>query len=123
MLENPSTGTKCIVDAKIDTGSFATVISMKTMAKLGLEPFSTDLVGLANGDIVKSVVCMCRVHLSEDEEMIDVPLYVMESDVEQVLLGMDILSKGDFSATHYNDLNGKKWIRFRFQVHDELWFM
>ena len=34
VLENPSTGMKCIVDAKIDTGSFATVISNTTLKKL-----------------------------------------------------------------------------------------
>lgn len=34
VLENPSTGTRCIVDAKIDTGSFATVISSQFMKNL-----------------------------------------------------------------------------------------
>jgi hypothetical protein len=28
VLENPSTGKRCTVDAKVDTGSFATVISL-----------------------------------------------------------------------------------------------
>ena len=43
---------------------------------------------------------MCRVHLSEDQEMLDLPIYVMNSDNEQALLGMDVLSLGDFSSTH-----------------------
>ena len=41
---------KCIIDAKVDTGSFATVVSSTTMAKLDLVPFTEDLVELANGE-------------------------------------------------------------------------
>lgn len=77
VLENPSTGMKCIVDAKIDTGSFATVISSTTMHRLGIEPFTEDWVELANGEPALSRVCMCRVHLSEDDEMLDLPIYVI----------------------------------------------
>jgi len=116
VLENPLTGTKCIVDTKVDTGSFATVISSATMTKLGLEPFVEDWVELANGEPVLSKVCMCRVYLSEDEEMLDLPVYVMNSDNEQSLLGMDVLSLGDFSVRHFMDENDIPWIRFHFQL-------
>ncbi len=123
VLENPSTGTRCIVDAKIDTGSFATVISSATLAKLNLTPFTEDWVELANGDPAKSEVCMCRVHLSEDEEMLDLPVYVMNSDNEQALLGMDILSLGDFSAVHHESSDGQHWIRFHFDLTDQDWLI
>lgn len=103
VLENPSTGMRCTVDAKVDTGSFATVISSATMSKMGLEPFIEDWVELANGDPALSKVCMCRVHLSEDDETLDVPIYVMDSDNEQALLGMDVLSLGDFYSKHFRD--------------------
>ena len=119
VLENPSTGMKCIIDAKVDTGSFATVISSATLSKLRLVPFTEDWVELANGEPAKSEVCMCRVHLSEDEEMLDVPLYVMNSDNEQALLGMDILSLGDFSAEHYNSNEGLSMLRFNFTLLEE----
>lgn len=119
MLENPSTGTKCIVDAKVDTGSFATVISSATLSKLSLVPFTEDWVELANGEPEKSSVCMCRVHLSENEEMLDVPLYVLNSENEQALLGMDILSLGDFSAEHYEDEDGDAMLRFTFSLLEE----
>ncbi|MBP3845804.1 MAG: retroviral-like aspartic protease family protein [Prevotella sp.] len=113
-----------MLDAKVDTGSFATVISSKTMAKLGLEPFTEDWVELANGEPALSQVCMCRIHLSEDEEMLDVPLYVMDSDNEQALLGMDILSLGDFSLTHLRDeSDGLSWIKFSFQMLGEDWLI
>ena len=91
VLENPSTGTRCIE--------------------------------LANGDPALSKVCMCRIHLSEDEEMLDVPLYVMSSDNEQALLGMDILSLGNFSAEHTTDNSGKQWLRFRFSLIDQEWLV
>ena len=123
VLENPSTGTRCTIDATVDTGSFATVVSSKTMEKLGLEPFTNDIVALANGDEVESKVCMCRVYLSEDEEELDVPLYVMDSDSEQALLGMDILSMGDFAASHYDDAKGLRWLRFVFQLSEGMPFI
>ena len=123
VLENPSTGTKCIVDAKVDTGSFATVISSTTLKKLGLIPFTEDWVELANGDPVLSQVCMCRLHLSEDQERIDLPIYVMNSDNEQALLGMDVLSLGDFSSAHYDDPHGHHWQRFQFKLLDEEWLV
>lgn len=123
VLENPSTGMKCTLDAKIDTGSFATVISSVTMKKLGLEPFTEDWVELANGEPASSKVCMCRVHLSQDEETLDIPLYVMNSDNEQALIGMDILSLGDFSASHVKDADGASWLRFQFQLLDSEWLV
>lgn len=123
VLENPLTGMKCIVDAKVDTGSFATVISSATLNKLNLTPFTEDWVELANGDSAKSKVCMCRVHLSEDEEMFDLPIYVMNSDNEQALLGMDILSLGDFSAVHHETPDGQHWLRFHFELTDQDWLV
>jgi len=123
VLENPSTGTKCIVDAKIDTGSFATVISSATQCKLGLTPFTEDWVELANGEPAKSTVCMCRVYLSEEEECFDIPIYIMDSDNEQALLGMDILSLGDFSAKHVTSDNEERFIRFQFVVTENEWLI
>ena len=119
VLENPSTGMKCIVDAKVDTGSFATVISSATAKKLRLEPFTEDWVELANGEPSLSQVCMCHIHLSEDGEELDLPIYVMNSDNEQALLGMDVLSMGDFSTTHFNADDGQQWLRF-LEYHYEL---
>ena len=123
VLENPSTGTKCIVDAKVDTGSFATVISSATMNKLGLETFTSDWVELANGEAARSEVCMCRVHLSEDDEMLDLPIYVMNSDNEQALMGMDILSLGDFRTSHLVSTDGQQLLRFRFCLLEDSWLV
>lgn len=121
VLENPSTGMRCIVDAKVDTGSFATVVSSKTIEKLGLEPFTDDWVELANGEAALSQVCMCRVYLSEDEELLDLPIYVMNCDNEQALLGMDILSLGDFSSTHVKIKSSEEqWVKFEFNLINEM---
>ena len=121
VLENPSTGTRCTVDAKVDTGSFATVVSSKTIAKLGLSPFTDDWVELANGEAALSQVCMCRVYLSDAEEQLDLPVYVMDSDNEQALLGMDILSLGDFFATHLQKPGADgTWVKFEFCLLDDL---
>ena len=123
VLENPSIGSRCIIDAKVDTGSFATVISSAMQRKLGLSSFADDWVELANGEPAMSSVCMCRVHLSENDEMVDLPIYVMESDSEQALLGMDVLSLGDFSFVHIEKPDGTKWVRFKFELRDSDWLM
>lgn len=65
---------------------------------------------------------MCRVHLSEEEETLDLPIYVMDSENEQALIGMDILSLGDFSAEHYERPDGQKYLRFSFQLSDDTIF-
>lgn len=122
VLENPSTGTRCIIDAKIDTGSFATVISKRTANRLGLEAFIEDWVELANDEVSSSEVCMCRVHLSDEMETLDLPIYVMDSDSEQALMGMDILSLGDFSAIHREGEDGQLWLRFTFRLLDNALF-
>ena len=92
------------------------------MHRLGIEPFTEDWVELANGDPALSKVCMCRVHLSEDEEMLDLPIYVMNSDNEQALLGMDVLSLGDFSSSHVSD-SEDHWLRFQFHLVEEDWLV
>lgn len=43
----------------------------------------------------------------------------MDSDNEQALLGMDVLSMGDFSTTHFNADDGQQWLRF-LEYHYEL---
>ena len=50
--------------------------------------------------------------------MIDIPIYVMNSDNEQALLGMDVLSLGDFSASHQVDGKGRLWMEFQFNILD-----
>ncbi len=93
------------------------------MTKLGLEVFTSDWVELANGEAAQSDVCMCRIHLSEDEEKLDLPIYVMNSDNEQALLGMDILSLGDFHASHFVNPEGQQWLRFQFNLLEDEWLV
>jgi len=47
----------------------------------------------------------------------------MNSDNEQALIGMDILSLGDFSASHVKDADGASWLRFQFQLLDSEWLV
>ena len=66
---------------------------------------------------------MCRVYLSEEDECFDIPIYIMDSDNEQALLGMDILSLGDFSAKHVTIGNDERFIRFQFVVTEDEWLI
>ena len=56
-------------------------------------------------------------------QTLDIPLYVMNSNNEQALIGMDILSLGDFSASHVKDADGASWLRFQFQLLDSEWLV
>ena len=47
----------------------------------------------------------------------------MNSDNEQALLGMDILSLGNFSAEHITDNGGKQWLRFQFSLINQEWLV
>ena len=40
----------------------------------------------------------------------------------QALLGMDVLSLGDFSSSHVNDSEGR-WLRFQFHLVEEDWLV
>lgn len=56
-------------------------------------------LGLADGTPILVDVCMCRLSLS-NEDVLDMPIYVCESDTGIALLGMDVLQLCNFSQQH-----------------------
>ena len=80
-----------------DTGATNSVISANVIKKLGIEPTGKERVYHANGmSIVDSY--LVNVYLPNGVMFISLEVTEMLIDVD-VLIGMDIISKGDFSIT------------------------
>lgn len=92
-----------------DTGASGTVISSKVVEKLGLKPISKSKVFHANGESVVNVYAVNIFLLnSVGFQFIQVTEGVLAGI--DVLLGMDIITMGDFSITN---ANGKTMFSFR----------
>lgn len=93
-----------------DTGATNTVVTRKVVDDCGLKPIGVAIVNTASGQHVTQVyfvsiflpnkVCIAQLRVTEG---------VVSSDAE-ILVGMDIIARGDFAVTHGN---GKTTVSFR----------
>ena len=99
------------VKAQWDTGATGTCISKEVVKKLGLIP-----TGMVNVNTPSGIGIMNKymVHLILNNEVIIMNLVVMDSEIGKqgidVLIGMDIISQGDFAVSNYD---GKTQFSFR----------
>jgi len=98
-LENPSTGQKRTIDAKVDTGAAVTIIPNSVTEGLGLPSLGNCNFTMVDGTPLKTEAQMCRLSFS-DEDTIDIPVYVCDTESGVALLGMDILRLCNFSQWH-----------------------
>lgn len=98
-LENPSTGQKLTIDAKIDTGAAVTVIPRTVVKGLGLPSLGNCGFTMVDGTPLMTEAQMCRLSFS-DEDTIDTPIYVCDSESGVALLGMDVLRLCNFAQWH-----------------------
>ncbi len=98
-LENPSTGQVRTIDAKIDTGAAVTIIPKDVIEGLGLPSLGKWDFTMVDGTPLSTEAFMCRLSFS-DEDTIDSPIYVCDSDAGVALLGMDILRLCNFAQWH-----------------------
>jgi predicted aspartyl protease len=98
-LENPLTGQKRTIDAKIDTGAAVTVIPKSVVEGLGLASLGSCCFTMVDGTPLKMDAQMCRLSFS-NEDTIDTPIYVCDSEAGVALLGMDVLRLCNFSQWH-----------------------
>ena len=108
----PNTNIKQLVKAIWDTGATASVITEKIVNALGLKPTGMSNVITANGPTVQSTYIVDIV-LPNNLQVRDVtvtgaPGFSSDCDV---LIGMDIISLGDFSITNFE---GNTCLSFRF---------
>ena len=98
-LENPLTGQTRTIDAKVDTGAAVTVIPKSVVNGLELPPLGSCSFTMVDGTPLTTEAQMCRLSFS-DEDTIDTPIYVCDSDSGVALLGMDVLRLCNFSQWH-----------------------
>ena len=98
-LENPLTGQKLTIDAKVDTGAAATIIPKRLAEGLSLPALGNCSFTMVDGTPLTTEARMCRLSFS-DEDTIDTPIYVCDSDAGIALLGMDVLRLCNFAQWH-----------------------
>lgn len=98
-LENPLTGQVRTIDAKIDTGAAVTIIPKEVVEGLGLPSLGNWDFSMVDGTPLSTEAFMCRLSFS-DEDSIDTPIYVCDTESGIALLGMDILRLCNFSQWH-----------------------
>lgn len=116
-LENPLTGESTIVDAKIDTGAVVTTVPKEYVEDFGLEILDTRTLRMANGMSIPAYVCLCDVSLT-DEEVVQLPIHVVDSTAGYALVGMDFLQLCDYAQWHEKK-DGKTVINFKVELYDE----
>ena len=98
-LENPLTGQVRTIDAKIDTGAAVTIIPKEVVEGLGLPSLGNWDFSMVDGTPLSTEAFMCRLSFS-DEDSVDTPIYVCDTESGVALLGMDILRLCNFSQWH-----------------------
>ncbi|MBR4564589.1 MAG: retroviral-like aspartic protease family protein [Paludibacteraceae bacterium] len=116
VVENPSTGTKCIVDVKVDTGSPYTILPKQVMDSIGLTPFTSETLETVSGELFETSISMGRIHLDDSGDYVDLPIHIANEELSMPLLGMDIIRKGDVTLKHIIDDNQQQWLLFTFDL-------
>lgn len=108
------------VKAQWDTGATATCISKKLVEKLNLLPTGKVRVSTPSGT---GIMNKYVVNLILNNEVRIQNLIVMDSEIGNqgidVLIGMDIISIGDFAVSNYN---GKTQFSFRIPSQEHITF-
>lgn len=101
----PNTTNNCKVKAIWDTGATATVITQNVVNSLGLSPTGMSHVNTANGPTIQNTYII-DVVLPNRVTVKDVTVTGANSLSGgcEVLIGMDIISLGDFSVTNHKSV-------------------
>ena len=116
----PNIDIKNLYKAIWDAGASASVITQFVVDNLGLVPTGMSLIHTANGT-ARQHTYIIDIYISEKIIFKDVTVTCATafSGGSDVLIGMDIISKGDFSTTN---LDGKNCMSFRIPSNHEIDF-
>ena len=92
-------GEKIVCDAIWDTGANASAISLNTARKLGLTPVQTAFFSTANGRC-EMPMYMVDMMLPNGRQIKDVMVSGLNLNICDALVGMDIITQGDFHLTN-----------------------
>ena len=86
-----------------DTGATGSVITEKVVEELDLKPTGMVIVSTASGETIANTYI---VNIWLPNKVVFYDLKVTEGNIQgetEVLIGMDIISSGDFAVTNYDD--------------------
>lgn len=99
-----------------DTGATSTLISSKIVKELGLQVYGKSGFSSANGVVETNVY---EIHLGVPPAGVVCNVLALEKDNEdyEVVIGMDVISKGDFTFSNYE---GHSTFSFRLPSQEEI---
>lgn len=103
-------------NAMWDTGATNTLISSKIVKTLGLKPFGESGISSANG-IIETNTYLVHVGIPTGSVVTNVLALEDENDDYEVVIGMDIISRGDFVFTNHE---GHSTFSFRIPSEEEI---
>jgi len=112
-------GQKILVNALWDTGANKSVIRPEIVEKLNMKCISLGEMGGISGKSNLCGVYFVNIHFPNKKIMKDVCIIENYPPTCEVLIGMDVISKGDFAISNYN---GKTTFTFRSPSLSELCF-
>lgn len=103
-------------NAMWDTGATNTLISPKIVKLLGLKPFGKSGISSANG-IIETNTYLAHIGIPSGSVVTNVLVLENENDDYEVVIGMDIISRGDFVFTNHE---GHSTFSFRIPSEEEI---
>lgn len=103
-------------NAMWDTGATNTLISPRIVKALGLKPFGKSGISSANG-IVETNTYLVHVGIPSGSVVTNILALEDENDDYEVVIGMDIISRGDFAFSNHE---GHSTFSFRIPSQEEI---
>jgi uncharacterized protein YchJ len=119
-VESPITKNNVEANAIWDTGASRSLITPEIAAKLNLKPVSKALMATPSDKDVQSNVYLINIYLPNRATIIDVQALEGSPNSCDMLIGMDVISLGDFAVTNFN---GKTMFSFRIPSMAEIDFV
>jgi len=110
---------KIKIDALWDTGAGSSLIRPEVAAKLHLQPVSKTLISTPTDKDVPSNVYLIHIYLPNGAKIINVHACEGIPNSCDMLIGMDVISLGDFAVTNFS---GRTMFSFRIPSMTEIDF-
>ena len=102
-VESPITKNNIEVGAIWDTGAMRSLITPGIASKLNLKPVAKALIDTPSDKNVPSNVYLINIHLPNGATIINVQALEGTPNSCDMLIGMDVITLGDFTVTNYNE--------------------
>jgi len=118
-VQSPISNNIVEANAIWDTGASRSLITPEIAGKLNLKPVSKTLMATPSDKNIQSNVYLLNVHLPNRATIINVQALEGTPNSCDMLIGMDVISLGDFAVTNFN---GKTMFSFRMPSMAEIDF-